>query len=82
MHLKNDKIAESKKKGAVEGKPGLVMRFLAKKGVKAINRRLQAQYRNETLQWCKCFREGHRSVNDNPRQGDSEPTAVVPVNIP
>lgn len=36
---------------------------------------------SETFEWHKHFDEGHKSVNDNPSQGGSEPIAVVPVNF-
>jgi hypothetical protein len=66
-----------------------VVMFLVNEGVKAadIYRRLQAQYgdetfsRNKTFEWCKLFKDGRRSVSDDPGRGGSQPTAVIPVNI-
>ncbi|KAM9439909.1 prothymosin alpha-B isoform 1-T1 [Clarias gariepinus] len=70
-------------------KQRIVMKFLVKEGVKPIDiyRRLQAQYgiqalsRSKTFDWCKRFKEGRTSVNDDPGRGGSGPTAVIPVNI-
>jgi len=67
----------------------VVMKFLVNKGVKPadIYRRLQAQYdvemlsRSKTSEWCKCYKDGHTSVSDDPGHGGSQPTAVIPVNI-
>ena len=66
----------------------VVMKFLVNEGVKPadIYRRLQAQYGDETLsrsktsEWCKCFKDGHMSVSDDPGRGGSQLTAVIPVN--
>ena len=72
---------------------GVVMKFLVNEGVKPadIYRRLQAQYGDETLtqtltrskifEWCKHFKDGRTSVNDDPGCGGFQPTAVIPVNI-
>jgi len=67
----------------------VVMKFLVNEGVKPgdIYRRLEAQYGDETLshsktfEWCKRFRDGRKSVSDDPGRGGSKPTAVIPVNI-
>jgi len=67
----------------------VVMKFLVNEGVKPadIYRRLQAQYSDETLrrsktyEWCKCFKDGRKSVSDDPGRVGSQPTAVIPVNI-
>ena len=67
----------------------VVMKFLVNEGVKLadFHRRLQAQYGDETLsrsktsEWCKRFKNGRMSINEDPGHGDSQPTAVIPVNI-
>jgi len=67
----------------------VVMKFLVNEGVKLadIYRRLQAQYGDETLsrsktfEWFKRFKDGCKSVSDDPGRGGSQPTAVNPVNI-
>ncbi|XP_064475455.1 protein GVQW3-like [Ornithodoros turicata] len=65
------------------------MKFLLNDGVKSSenHRILQAQYGNDTFsrskafEWCKRFRDGHTSVQDDPGRGGSEPTVRVPENI-
>ena len=67
----------------------VVMKFLLNEGVKPadIYRRLQAHYDEETLshskrfEWCKRFKDGRRSVTDDPGRGGSQPAVVIPVNI-
>ena len=67
----------------------VVMKFLVNEGAKLgeIYSRLLAQYGDETLsrsktfEWCKRFNECHTSVSDDPSQGGSEPTVVIPMNI-
>ncbi|XP_064470093.1 protein GVQW3-like [Ornithodoros turicata] len=67
----------------------IVMKFLANEGVKSseIYRRLQAQYghdilrRSKAFEWCKRFRDGCTSVQDDPGRGGSEPSVRVHENI-
>ncbi|XP_064485456.1 histone-lysine N-methyltransferase SETMAR-like isoform X2 [Ornithodoros turicata] len=67
----------------------IVMKFLVNEGVKSfeIHRRLQTQYGHDTLsrskafEWCKRFRDGRTSVQDDPARGGSEPSVRVPENI-
>ncbi|XP_064462531.1 histone-lysine N-methyltransferase SETMAR-like [Ornithodoros turicata] len=67
----------------------IVMKFPVNKGVKSfqIHRRLQAQYGHDTLslskasEWCKRFRDGRTSVQDDPGRGGSGPGVRVPENI-
>jgi len=68
---------------------GTACGVLANEGVKPkdIYSRLQAQYDNETpsrsktFECFKRFKDGRTSVSDDPGRGDSQPTAVIPVNI-
>ncbi|XP_064469631.1 protein GVQW3-like [Ornithodoros turicata] len=67
----------------------ILMRFLVNEDVKSseIHRRLRAQYGHDTLshskafEWCKRFRDGRTSVEDDPGRGGSEPSVRVPENI-
>ncbi|XP_064464771.1 protein GVQW3-like [Ornithodoros turicata] len=67
----------------------IIMKFFVNEGVKSseIHRILQAQYGHDTLsrckafRWCKRFRDGRTSVQDDPGRGGSEPNVRVPENI-
>ncbi|XP_064476560.1 protein GVQW3-like [Ornithodoros turicata] len=67
----------------------IVIEFLVNEGVKSseIHRRLQAQYGHDTLshskafEWCKRFRDGRTSVQEDPGRGGTEPSVRVPENI-
>ncbi|CAI9600557.1 unnamed protein product [Staurois parvus] len=60
-----------------------VSECMEQRGVKPadIYRRLQAQYSDETFEWCKHFKDSCMPASDHPGHGGSQPTAVIPVNI-